>query len=85
MARDKAMQISASPKGVPAGANFALSAKVLKRYLDRHGVVYETRNAGEILSPGNAAQRARGNGLGRMPELSKNERDDRSGRRARPD
>ena len=49
----------ASPPGVPPGANFALSAKVLKRFLDQHGVVYETRNVGAILTPGEAASRAR--------------------------
>lgn len=59
MARTKAMKISASPPGVPPGASFALSAKVLKRFLDRQGVVYETRNVGAILTPGEAAQRAR--------------------------
>ena len=59
MSRAKAMKISASQPGVPAAANFALSAKVLKRFLDQHGVVYETRNLGAILTPGEAASRAR--------------------------
>ncbi|MDA1091129.1 MAG: serine protease [Proteobacteria bacterium] len=59
MDRANAMKISASPPGVPAAANFALSAKVLKGFLDAQRVVYETSNAGTIFSPGVAAQRAR--------------------------
>jgi len=41
------------------GGNFALGAGTLRRFLDGQGVVYETSEAGEILSPGDAAEKAR--------------------------
>ncbi len=41
------------------GGNFAIGAGTLKRFLDGQGVSYETSETDEILSPGDAARRAR--------------------------
>jgi len=59
VSRAKAMAISSSPPGVPAKANFALSAKMLRGFLDRQGVVCETKGSGAIMTPGDAEARAR--------------------------
>lgn len=59
MARAEAMKIAASPPGVSAESNFALSAKVLKAFLEGQGVDFETVSVAAILTPGEAAQRAR--------------------------
>ncbi len=48
-----------NPGGPAASGNFAIGAGTLKRFLDGQGVTYETSDTDEILSPGDAAARAR--------------------------
>ena len=47
------------PGGPAASGNFAIGAGTLKRFLHGQGVSYETSDTDEILSPGDAARRAR--------------------------
>lgn len=51
--------ITASPPGAFPETNFALSAKTLRSFLESQEVKYEAAKVGKIVSPGQAAWRAR--------------------------
>ncbi len=60
----EALKMAGEKPGGPAvnadrEGNFAIGAGTLKRFLDGQGVPYETSDTDEILSPGEAARRAR--------------------------